>query len=319
VKTFTQIHCLLDCMASILREDGRVDFRPLYIGVWNADFESTDKGISYYTNEMDIYNWPYRIANLYDSSICDWYDYSEGKLYNLNTLVNRISEAKPNEFSVIMVDLFYLPYSQQYRTKHMAHLIVVERRAGEDWFIHDPYLSWRGAIPNFRMVSAFGFMEIGKGFSMNTSSLRPPKTEIIKEYFEQDISTSPGRLVAEVENYVHKTVKENNGYAPKYLFDDIMQAGIIAKRYAGYSIVLDYFAEDADFDRGPCSTAVTHLIVGFEKLILMIARLGILNREVDLTLFSEKINNLLEIEIDIKRQLNEAYALWKSRTLEPRV
>ncbi|QYR19390.1 hypothetical protein KZ483_15790 [Paenibacillus sp. sptzw28] len=305
-----QVHCLLDCYASIL-EEKEVDFRPLYLGAWDAYFESNDEGIFYHTDEVaDPKDWHNRFTLLYGAPISNWFNYNAAKDRNFAIFTDLILSKEAYETVIIMVDLFFLPYSYQYGSKHSPHFLIVKNRQGTEWLIKDPYFGWEETIADVDMYSAFGFMEFGMGRVMDIRAIRDADKQLVSHLFAKELNPSPGRLLVQVEGYVRQSVEKNGGYAPRTLFASIQDAGVIAKRYGSYDYALQYCRGNIGTELNP---AVSDLVKGWENLMLTIARYGILQRKVDLQAFTERLDHLHKLERAVKEELSQAFTVWKSR------
>ncbi|OAS17721.1 DUF6005 family protein [Paenibacillus oryzisoli] len=314
MKKFGQVHCLLDCYASILEEDGRLDFRPLYLGVWDAYFEVNENGIFYASESVDYKDWNSKFAMLYGNSCEHWYDRTVGKHENFSNLMNRMRGGNKEKVSIILVDLFYLPYSSQYRSKHTPHYVIVKQRKEQEWRINDPYFDWEGFISHQELWESFGYNESGEGLIIDTGHFQGADEQTIIQLFEKELKVLPGRLLKEVENFVRTTVERNGGYLPKSFFSSIHEVGVISKRYGGYYYVLQYLSERTGNEHTKTISTIKELIKGWESLMLTMTRYQILNKPVDLTLFAAKGDHLDKLELEVKKELIEVFSEWRSST-----
>jgi hypothetical protein len=312
VKRLDQVHCLVDCYASIIKETCQLDYRPLYIGIWNAHFDVSEKGISYFHDSMDPYDWPGRFQLLYGKSIENWFVLTSAKRHNFSTLVKLINNREPHKVIVILIDLYYLSYSNQYGLKHSPHYVIVKHRSEHNWYIIDPYFNWQGYISHIDMWNAFGFENYGAGIIVDTSLIHAPEYPIVARCFEQEMALSPSRLLVEVERFIRTSIINNGGYAPDKLFDAVQAAGVLSKRFGGYIYVFQYFAESSNVDAEVFNSAVEQLIKAWEKLMLAVARFQILKKEVDLQAFAEKMAHLYQLEMRVKMLLNEVFISWRA-------
>ncbi|TXK84583.1 DUF6005 family protein [Paenibacillus sp. N3.4] len=312
MKKIGQVHCLLDCYASILEEDGRFDFRPLYVGVWDAYFEANENGIFYSSDSVDPKDWNSKFAMLYGNSCEHWYDETIGKYENFSILTNLMQGRNTGKASIILVDLFYLSYSNQYRSKHTPHYVIVKQREEQEWRIKDPYFGWEGCISHQELWESFGFKKFGKGLTIDTSALRGADEQTIFQLFESEIQLLPGRLLVEVENFVRTSVERNGGYVPKAFFASIQEVGVIAKRYGGYHYALQYVSEVLGNEHARTTSTIAELIKGWESLMLTLTRYQIQNKPVDLTLFAAKGKILHKLELAVRKELLQAFREWRS-------
>ncbi|QMV40609.1 hypothetical protein FPL14_04865 [Cohnella cholangitidis] len=297
MKMNSPIHCLLDCYASVLKEDARFDYRPLYVGAWNAYFDANEKGIYYYSDTADPYDWQDRFETLYGNAVKHWFDRDKNKYENYAVLKNRMADGRASSVSVVMADLYYLPYSNQYRSNHTPHYVIVKHRKDTQWHLKDPFFSWEGYVSNIDMWNAFYFMNFGMGFEINAQALHSPATSVISRLFEQEMHLRPSRLLVEFEKFVCRSIESNEGYAPKTLFESIKLAGVISKRFVGYVHAFEYFEATSDYCAAAGSAIIADLLKGWENLILAVLRYQVQDKKVDLQAFSAKVDYLRKLEL----------------------
>jgi len=306
VKKPVPVHCLLDCLASVLREDGRFDSRPLYLGVWEAYFESNASGISYYSDQADPKDWLTRFHQIYGAAVHNWHHYPSGKAANLKRLGEIMENTVPQRFTLVMADLYFIPHARQFRSRHIPHYFIVRGRTGQRWHIRDPYLDWEGDLSDSAMSEAYE-----RGFTVDMRSAHPPDDSFIRQFFDVGTGPSPSRLITELRNYVVRTIEKNDGAAPGSLFASVQDAGVIAKRLWGYSLVLHYFAEGGGYDPNVGSCAAGELAKEWERLLLMVARYDIARGQVDLGPFLQRADRIDEWERVVKGELIQAYEHWR--------
>jgi hypothetical protein len=309
-----QVHCLLDCYAAVLKKDGRFDYRPFYLGVWNAYFEVNSSGISYYSETVDeLKKWRERFELIYGISVNHWYRKHEEKRVNLTILSDLMKNNEPHKHSIIMVDLFFLSYSYLFQSKHTPHFIIVDHLLEDRWYVIDPYFSWEGYISQAELWNAF--MREGTGMTIDTRGINRLDVNSISRLFEEEMSISPNKLLLELDKLVRDSVENNGGYAPKTLLASIQHVAVISKRFGGYRYTLHYFLEGCTTEAEKGSLMITEFVRGFESLMFILARYEILNRKVDLGLFAEKLERLNKLEVEIKQEITRAFTQWKTREI----
>lgn len=304
-----ETHCLLDCYATLLNKKAGIDSRPLYIGVWDAYFDSNESGFSYHSDIADPKDWFARFRLIYGITSIRHENVHLNRQVRFNNLVEYMKN-KPEHIEVIMlVDLFYLSYSQQYQKVHTPHhYVVLEHITDEEWYVKDPYFAWEGTIPFDKMSESF----LGS-FIVDMQALHAADAGAIISIFEQDMNTLPNRLIVEIERFVCLAVERNAGYAPESLFDTIEQAIVISKRFWGYRHVYEYFSEDGEDLTAVGNELIACFMKGLENLLLSIVRYGILKRQVDLKEFSAKVDKVHNLEIKVRTEIIQVFSMWKRR------
>jgi hypothetical protein len=313
MKRISQVHCLLDCYASVIEDDGRFDFRPLYIGVWNAYFEANEKGIFYCSDKVDLKDWDSRFAMLYGNSCKHWYEGRLKKQENYSRLLDFMQDG--GKVSIILVDVFFLPYSHQYRSKHAPHYVIVNHGQENKCRIKDRYFDWEGCISQQDLSLAFGFKGFNELRTIDKGALQCADEQTVIHMFETELRSPPGRLLVEVERFVHNAVNRNGGYAPKSLFASIQEAGVIAKRYGGYHYALQYLvSKSSGIDDSKTASTIAELIKGWENFMLTLARYPIVNKPVDLESFTAKGEALHNLELAVSKELLQVFMEWQEKT-----
>ncbi len=298
------IHCLLDCWAEILNTKN-IDYRPLFSGVWNAQFGVTESGISYHTGMQDPLDWPDRCFRLFGLTFTHWCGPEQA---NMDCLTEHLRLQEGREVAGIMyMDLYLMPYSMHYQVKHVPHSILVVytgQPEPEAWYIKDPYFQWEGTLPVD--VMAKGFL---MGFAVDFSNAHPAEDATVSSLFREDTGSAPCRLAMETERIVGEAVRQHGGYAPDHLLASVQEAGTVAKRFIGYQYILDYLSERTGCDPRAGTDAVQLLRKGWESLMLVIARFCILKQPVDLAEFRKKLDKLEACEQTAKNEINRALSL----------
>lgn len=299
-----QIHCLLDCWAEIL-DTKKIDYRPLYSGVWDAQFDVTATEIRYFSHVLDPKDWFKRCANLFGIVFTHWcgpdLEGVQPEQANIEYLTDHLRTRANRDIAGIMyMDLYYMSYSVHYKVKHIPHIVIVEYVEGTDcWHIKDPYFQWQGTVSLEVLKDGFS-----KGIAVDYSKAHPAEIAAVCRLFKKDVASVSGRLQLEVEKFVTHSVRQHGGYAPGDLFASIQEVGTVAKRFRGYQHILDYMAEQTGYDSKAGTEAISLLVKGWESLMLNIARFSILKREVDLDAFRDKLNTLTGYEKCIKQELS---------------
>lgn len=298
------IHCLLDCWAEILNMKS-IDYRPLFSGVWNAQFGVTEAGISYHTGMQDPMDWPDRCARLFGLSFTHWCGPEHA---NMESLMEYLRLQEGREVAGIMyMDLCLMPYSVYYQVKHVPHSILVMytgQPEPEAWRIKDPYFQWEGTLSVD--VLAEGFL---MGFAVDFANARPAGAATVSSLFREDTGSAPCRLAVEMERIVGEAVLQHGGCAPDHLLASVQEAGTVAKRFIGYQYILDYLSERTGYDTQAGTDAVQLLRKGWESLMLVIARFCILKQPVDLAEFRKKLDKLEDYEQTAKDEINRALSM----------
>lgn len=311
-----QIHCWVDSYAYVVERNSKHDYRPMYIGVWNAAFESNEDGIYYFSNKLDAMNWPERFQRLYGVKITKWLEHRAGKQKNFEFLKQLMKDKVKDRAVLVMVDIFWIPYSFQYQMKHTPHVIIINEWDQTKWHISDAYLGWEGTISNEEMEAAFYYENLSMGVMIDTSGLQSPEKVIIDSMMEEEFNSPPGLLVREVVKFLNGVHSQEDGRMSKLLFASMEQVGVISKRMGGYTFVIEYFAKDNQSEAEEGVKKVRELVRSWEILMLSIARLAVLGSRMDFSKITQKLSEVERLELDVKQELRRVYQLWKNHDTE---
>jgi petrobactin synthase len=306
-----QVHCLLDCYAEILRMSGSFDWRPLYTGVWNAYFEVTGEGLSYYSESVDeLAKWRARFELIYGCDVQQWHCAAEGKEAAFVRLQAWMAAAGRERYAILMVDLYDLPYSNQFRVRHTPHFLTAVRAVGDQWQIRDPYLSWEGILSTAEVRQAF--MDDGAVIGIDGAELRPSLTGAIRLLFEEEMKVRENRLLTELAAYIRGAVERCGGYAPSNLLAEVQHAAVIAKRMDGYRYALSYLTDGHRLRTDAFDGMCEEMARGFEGLLFLAARHAMTGQPFDVPAFERKVERMHALDQNIKRELDAAYPIWIS-------
>ncbi|MEF2966124.1 DUF6005 family protein [Paenibacillus sp. M1] len=316
MKGSRQVHCWLDCYAHLIEQTGHLDYRPMYIGVWNAAFKADEHGIYYFSDEADAMNWPERFERLYGRSLKRWLDYGKGKKENFALLQGLIRSMGNKGAILVIVDLFWIPYTPQYQAKHTPHVIILKEwdRMQGQWRYEDPYLDRYGWIGHDELEAAFYYEDLAMGVLLDTSELHAPDPAQIRLLMEEESAAGPGLLIGEVERFLSAACGRKDGGVSKLLFSSIEQVGVISKRMNGYAPVLQYFAGDEPGEAEAGVKGANELVKLWESLMLSLARLAVLGNRMDYSKIEGKLRELEAREAEVKAELLRVYRIWDEVT-----
>jgi len=310
MTTAQPIHCMLDCLAYGVRQRG-YDDRPLYFGVWDTPFEASDKGIYYYSDVVNADHLLVQFEQLYGKALIEWNDHGRGKRENFAALEREL--ATPSRVVIILVDLFYLDYPNQcYQSRHRPHIVVVEQTQEGHIYLRDPFLQWEGPISRAVLFQCYYCLGSNMGVSVDTLSLREPERRTASAYFAASFQVAASALITELQSFLRKSVEKEAEYPLETLHLAVEQAGVIGKRWNGYGKALSYFGEmlDGGNDEETMNQVVL-LVKRFETFILSVVRTAFAGNRGKLALLNDKLSEIGELELDIKRELWSRFQQWE--------
>ncbi|WP_141504286.1 DUF6005 family protein [Paenibacillus luteus] len=308
------IHCLLDCLAYLVRNRTDMDPRPIYLGVWNAPFIGDEDGFSYYSEEIDPDLDLRRFEQLYGPCLTRWLEPEWEKERKFAQLAEELAEASETVSVIVLVDLYYMPHSAIcYGLKHMPHMLIVELgQDGGGFRAVDPFFDWEGEIARSVLFEAFTCGGLSSGITIRLDKASEPSRMLAGEAFRMhfDLGTSP--LILGVDDYLRQIENGTPNYTAVKLYASIGQVGVIAKRWKGLGEVARYFADTGGGDGAPVLEMLDQLLVKWENIVLVIVRLGVLGNHAKLTDARAKLAKLAELEHDIQGALCTMFERWEA-------
>ncbi|RKP54423.1 hypothetical protein D7Z26_13815 [Cohnella endophytica] len=302
-----QIHCGRDCISFAFEKDGRIDYRLLYLGVWDSPFKISNDGVSYADNEQKDTMFEL-VEELFRSPFINWLDLNKSRDNNISRLERQL-ENMDSKVILIMVDLFFLPYSNFFGKKHFPHVLIVESYKDNDWHCVDPYFSWEGNITSEIMRRAFGCKQYMMGVSLSLNTLQMPEWERVSSVFEKYDQKITNNLAVEVEKFILRLNACDAIGSLKDYHHSWEDLGAIYKRYRGYTYVISYFSQEQNDE--DAEVKVTELINKWESFMLSLFRLRLMGKEVDLINMLDKLETIKAIETSIRELLRKAFEQWR--------
>jgi len=307
VNAARQVHCLLDCL-SFIAQERNVEERPVYLGVWDAPISIGETGISYFSNSMDSEGLLGRFERLYGATVRSWIRYDKDIESNFLELERIMESRKDDEYVIVLVDLYFLPYHPpSYLKKHRPHIVLLAGRTEGGWRIADPFFDWEGFVSNETMKESFLFEELKLGFIVDASGLRHPDRAEIVAYFSSFDERLPSQVIHELEAAIRRTMSNDEAHPASRLYESIEQAGVIAKRWRGYDLLASYFEASNESVTGQ----VDDLMKRWESMLLHVVRIGITGNTSSFEALLRKKEQIGEQEIAIKQTLRALYEAWE--------
>jgi acyl carrier protein len=180
-----KVHCFVSCVCAALKRV-RIDHRPFYFGVWDADFAVDGRGTLLYhapSISHDFFRAWYR--RLYGATVREWYDHTATKLDNVRMLLDLVENKSPTEFVMVMLDMYHLPEREnKFNQNPFPHYLMLETT--EDpaiWQVLDPDFRWEGRIDKDKIVNAVMQPTVAGGYIFDSAALRTPAAADLRDYF----------------------------------------------------------------------------------------------------------------------------------------
>ncbi|OUS31605.1 phosphopantetheine-binding protein [Gammaproteobacteria bacterium 45_16_T64] len=319
-----KVHCFVSCLCEIIKADDRVDHRPFYFGVWDADVVLDGNGcISYHSEDINHDFFRHWYEKLYNVSVTPWYDKTISKQANSKRLVSLLANKPDTRQIMVMLDMYRLPEREnKFNQNPFPHYVMLEQTSNpETWLMFDPDFRWEGHQEKSQVLQAIASPAVDGGYYFDSQDIRPTSILSVRDYFlacfnkNNPMTDVVANIVSAYENR-HRANQNTS-----MLGQALAQLPVLAIRKYAYEHGLAYFwraldLEDSEFEAW-CDV-IEELVENY-KLIqyrgLKISNSETTNEQKNLAF--DEISTLLaqqnEREFRIKARLWQVFQLWQSQ------
>ncbi|MFD0588998.1 DUF6005 family protein [Paenibacillus sp. GCM10027627] len=312
-----KVHCIVSCLCEVIREKSRIDYRPFYIGLWDAPFDVTDRGeVTYYQHDLDhshYYEW---YEKLFGPPVQVWYDFEKSPEANWETLVELVEEGKDGRFVIAQIDMSLMPEREnKFHQKPFPHFLILEKtERADEWHMIDADFRWRGMVDKEKVRHAFVNNTFGGGFVVDAGQLKEAAPEAVKDYFahvfkwENELTERLGLLLGEM-------ARGENGMDISMMASAVKQLPVLAIRKYSYEHALMYFIEqsgESDESFESYCDLVEEVVKGFHNVQYMGMKMAMTGDAKLLPSLLSKLGEMNETETKIKRELYHLYTAWEA-------
>ncbi|MCR2807143.1 DUF6005 family protein [Paenibacillus soyae] len=312
-----KVHCIVSCLCEVLRERSGIDYRPFYMGLWDAPFDVTESGeVTYYQHDLDhshYYEW---FEDLFGAKVTEWYDKDLPAENNLATMLRLIEECPPDRYVMAQIDMSFLPErDNKFHQKPFPHfLMLAHTEDPEEWAMIDPDFRWRGTVPRARAVEAFVGNPFGGGFYVDSSRLREASREDVKHYFHTVFHWENG-LTEKLKELIRAMASGENGFSIGMIAGAVKQLPVLAIRKYSYEHALMYFIDETG-SGGDTFEAyadlVEELVRGFHNVQYLGMKMAMTGSAKLLEQTLAKLEEMDALERRIKCEVYRLYGLWEA-------
>lgn len=314
-----KVHCVVSCLCEVIRRETRLDYRPFYLGLWDADFDVTDQGeITYYQHDLDhshYYKWYER---LFGVPVIEWYNKSLSKRDNLSTLLALIDEAVPGRYIMAQIDMSYLPEREnKFHQRPFPHFLILAKSDLHDrWLMLDPDFRWEGTVSKEQVVEAFLNNPFGGGFYVDAAGLSKP-TEAAIDQFYREVFTHQNELTSLLLATIPELAAQiYDAASSRRLSLAVKQLPVIAIRKYSYEHALMFFMDevgesDERFDE--FCDLIEQLVQGYNNVQYLVMKMAMVKRSDLLPVLVRRLEEMDGIESRVKREVERLYQLWYAK------
>ncbi len=316
-----KVHCIVSCLCEVIRLHSTIDYRPYYIGLWDAPFDVTEQGcITYYQHDLDHRAMYAGFELLFGAPVIEWYEKTRTSGENLATLLELVETCPPNRRIMVQIDLSLLPEREnKFHQKPFPHFLMVERTGTSgEWYVRDPDFRWEGTASSASIIEAFLGNAFGGGFYVDAERLREPTPAAVDRFFN-NVCTPVNELTLTVQERIGMLCLGTDGHALSMLDGVAKQLPVLAIRKYSYEHALMYFIEQsetqtADFEH--YAELVEQIVKGFNNVRYQSVKMAMTGSTALLSSIMARLDEMNRTETMVKHELYRLYRLWRRRRID---
>lgn len=240
-----KVHCFVSCLCEIIKADDRVDHRPFYFGVWDAEVVLDANGnLSYHSEDINHDFFREWYERLYSVPIIPWYNKQVSKQANSKRLLSLLSNKPDSRQIMVMLDMYLLPEREnKFNQNPFPHYVMLEETPDPDtWFMLDPDFRWEGNQRKTQVLQAIASPAVDGGYYFDSQDIRPTQQHDVRDYFiacfnrhHNPMTDAVAQIIAAYENK-HQAQQDT-----RQLGQALTQLPVLAIRKYAYEHGFAYF------------------------------------------------------------------------------
>lgn len=316
-----KVHCFVSCLCEIIKADPRVDHRPFYFGVWDADVVvDVDFSINYHSDSINHDFFKAWYQKLYGVTITPWYQEQLSKKENIGTLLDLLDNKKAEQSIMVMLDMFLLPEREnKFNQNPFPHYVMLENTDDPDTlFMTDPDFRWEGEQNKAQVLTAISSKAVSGGYYFNSQEIQESSNKVISDYFIACFNKKSNPMTDAVRSIINHHLEKGS---ITRLASALTQLPVLAIRKYAYEHGLAFFLSQLDifdekFDEFETWCDVIEVLVStYKKIQFRAMKLSNTTMDsIEFTSLKKEIFSLLDEqdqrEFSIKNQVQLLHSQW---------
>lgn len=319
-----KVHCFVSCLCEIIKADQRVDHRPFYFGVWDADVVVDEKThINYHSQSINHDFFKAWYQKLFGVTVTPWYKNSASKAENIDTLLSILDSKNSDQQVMVMLDLFRLPEREnKFNQNPFPHYVMLENTKNpENLFMIDPDFRWEGEQNKAQIIDAISSDAVSGGYHFNRNEIRTTPLTTIYDYFNACFKGDKNPMTEAVRTIISQHLDKNSSLSLNELGNALTQLPVLAIRKYAYEHGFAYFLLELglfDDEFEDWCDVIEMLVSTYKKIQFRAMKIATNAQggEFDPELASEIFTLLVEQdarEFSIKHRLHTIFVLWAKK------
>lgn len=316
-----KVHCFVSCLCQMVKADDRVDHRPFYFGVWDADVVIDDNHcISYHSEDLSHDFFKHWYEKLYGAPITPWYNHHATKEENINTLLELLNNKTDTQNIMVMLDMFRLPEREnKFNQNPFPHYVMLEKTADPDtWFMWDPDFRWEGTQQKNQVLHAIESEAVAGGYYFDSKDIQPTSDQNIHDYFIACLKNNHNPMTDCVRTIINAHMADDNNLSPGNLTEALTQLPVLAIRKYAYEHGLAFFWRElnlSDDEFEDWCVVVEELVSTYKQIQFRAMKIAAnhdkgFSEPSLLTEIDTLLNQQNEREFRIKSRLQDVFQQW---------
>ena len=253
-----KVHCFVSCICEMIKADPRVDHRPFYFGVWDAEVVvSDDFKLSYHSDTINHDFFKAWYHTLYGVEMHAWFNDQTDKAENIHTLLNLLDGKSKQRNVMVMLDMYRLPEREnKFNQNPFPHYVLLEETDDPTtWFMTDPDFRWEGPLSKDKILNSIESPAVSGGYYFDSTDIIETPDQAVHDYFLACIKPDNNPMTDVVRSIINAHVRpdEASEVSLSGLSDALKQIPVLAIRKYAYEHGFAFFwraleLNDDDFE-----------------------------------------------------------------------
>lgn len=313
-----KVHCFVSCVCDGPKKRG-LDQRPFYFGIWDTEFDVTDRyQLRYHSETISHEFFRSWFERLYGVRVVQWYDPTLSKSENLAVMTELVRQRSDTGSVMVMLDMFHMPEREnKFNQNPFPHYLMLQETEDQSsWFVNDTDYRWEGVMERQKVIHAIMQPTVAGGYMFDTVEARPPDVEDIKAYFEACFVHDRNPVADALRSIIDAHTDGVNALTLADLAIAVRELPILTIRKYAYEHGFAFFwralkLPAAEFEAW-CEE-IEALVQSLKNLHYACMKLAQTQDTTHLKTVCERLADADCIETKIKNELGRVFALWRER------
>ncbi|WP_444942869.1 DUF6005 family protein [Microbulbifer sp. ZKSA006] len=246
-----KVHCFVSCLCECIKANDRVDHRPFYFGVWDAEVViDNDYCINYHAENLNHNFFRHWFKEIYAVEVRSWYNPKLCKGDNINTLLTLLDNKLTNQHIMVMLDMYRLPDREnKFNQNPFPHYVMLKNSQDPEMlFMWDPDFRWEGEQNRKQVLHAIESDAVAGGYIFDSEQIEASSNQSISDYFIACLNLENNPMTDAVRKIIETHLTPESQLCPSNLSRALTQLPVLAIRKYAYEHGLAFFMLQLNLD-----------------------------------------------------------------------